>query len=49
MKQTTNDDDDDLVLYVKFHFGLSDAGYHELSMVCQKITTFMEIRTSCKT
>lgn len=33
----TNDDDDlDLVQYVKDHFGLSNAAYQELSMVSDK-------------
>lgn len=49
INSSTNDDDDlDLALYVKDRFGLSDAAYHELSMVCDKLPCSWKLKHLAK-
>ena len=48
MISTDDDDDLDLVLYVKDKFGLSDPAYHELSMVCKTLPRAWKLKHLAK-
>ena len=48
MISTDDDDDLDLVLYVKDKFGLSDAAYHELSMVYKTLPRSWKLKHLAK-